>query len=113
MRYFVIHNTNPNSIVIGKRTTSKSVHTHYRKKNQTENIVTDFKVHFSTSRFPVFDIWVGWVFTNKEEKLAATFGFPGTIYAGTDFACYLYQIKSVSIAIQFAQVKFACSFFLC
>ena len=109
MRYFVIHT---NSIVIGKRTTSKSVVTHYRKKNQTENIVTDFKVHFSTIRFPVFVIWVGWVFINKEEKLAATFGFPGTIYAGTDFASYLYEIKSGSIPITFAQVKFASSFFL-
>ena len=113
MRYFIIYNTNPNSIVIGKRTTSESVITHYRKKNQTENIVTDFKVHFFTIRFPVFDIWVGWVFTNKEKKLAAIFGFPGTIYAGTDFACYLHQIKSGSNAIKFAQVKLASSFFLC
>ena len=113
MRYFVIHNENPNSIVIGKRTTSKSVVTHYRKRNQTVNIVTDFKVHFSTIRFPVFDIWVGWVFTNKEEKLTATFGFPCTIYAGTDITCYLHQIKSVSIAITCAQAKFASTFFHC
>ena len=48
-----------NSIVIRKRATLESVKNQYRKKIQTNIIVTEFKVPFFSLRFPVFDNWGG------------------------------------------------------